>query len=439
MRTAAAPVKNTSTQGPLESWFASLESNPLQLENIKTFLHTLIFFATLLLFIVFGAYIFVSVRAVDVVAQFYARNPLLQLVPSWLVYLLDWHNLRFAIAPLAAIIAVLLSGMAYVQDIYALEQMKDASTYVMASMFGSGYPGMVIDGGRRQVPPETTHLLDAIGGPGFVMIQPGSAVVFKKLCTTSRASVTNSYFLAPFETIAQIASLEDQHGFVESVRAMTRDGIKVSVRNVNYRFRILPEMRDGKPVQRSLDKPYPYSEEAMQNMTYNLSVTGAGMDPWPDAVRRMVVGRISDYIVTNTLDFLTAPREEGQDPRGSLRDAVFSSELRGRLATIGAELQWIDVGHIDIEDNDVDSVRVNMWAAEWMGNAKVARAFGEARLQAYQELGRAEAQAELIVSITQAMEGIPISGDSVQTLKNILMARTAQLLDALRPETGPEE
>ena len=75
-----------------------------------------------------------------------------------------------------------------------------------------------------------------------------------------------------------------------------------------------------------------------------------------------------------------------------------------------------------------------MWAAEWMGNAKVARAFGEARLLAYQELGRAEAQAELIISITQAMEGIPISGDSVQSLQRILMARTAQLLDALRPD-----
>jgi hypothetical protein len=245
--------------------------------------------------------------------------------------------------------------------------------------------------------------------------------------------VTRSYFLAPFETIAQIASLEDQHGWVESVRAMTLDGIRVRVRNLNYRFRILPELKGGKPVLRSLEKPYPYSEQAMQNMTYTLSVTPAGLDPWPAAVRRMLVGRITDYIAANTLDFLTAPREEGQDPRGSIRDAVFASDLRARLATIGAELQWIDVGHIDIEGNDVDSVRVDMWAAEWIGNAKVARAFGEARLLAYQELGRAEAQAELIVSITQAMEGIPISGDSVQSLKNILMARTAQLLDALRP------
>jgi hypothetical protein len=438
MRTIVSPSRTAPRRGPLESWFASLESNPYQVESIKTLLHTLIFMATLLLFVVFGAYIFASVTTADVAAQFYARNPLLQLIPPWIIYLLDWHNLRFAIAPLVAIIAVLLAGMAYVQDIYALEDMQDASRYVMGSMFGSGYPGMVIDGGRRQVPPETTHLLDAIGGPGFVMIQPGSAVVFKKLRSTSRASVTRSYFLAPFETIATIASLEDQHGSVESVRAMTRDGIKVVVRDLNYRFRILPEMRDGKPVQRSLENPYPYSEEAMQNMTYNLSVTPSGLDLWPDAVRRMVVGRVTDYIVTNNLDYLTAPREEGQDPRRSLRDAIFSSELRSRLATIGAELEWIDVGHFDIVDNDVDSVRVDMWAAEWLGNAKVARAFGEARLQAYQELGRAEAQAELIVSITQAMEGIPISGDSVQSVKNILMARTAQLLDALKPETRPD-
>jgi len=438
MKSVPRPQKTTSPQGSLESWFTSLESNPWQLENIKSLLHSLIFIATLMLFVVIGAYIFASVRALDVANQFYARFPLLQLVPSWIIYLLDWHNLRFAIAPLAAIIAVLLAGMAYVQDIYALGEMKDATRYVMASMFGTSYPVMVIDGGRRQVPPDTTHLLDAIGGPGVVMIQPGSAVVFKKLTTTSRASVTRSYFLAPFETIAQIASLEDQHGFVESVRAMTRDGLRVRLRNLNYRFRILPEIKDGKPVLRSLEKPYPYSEEAMQNMTYNLSVTPAGLDPWPAAVRRTVVSRITDFISTNNLDFLTAPREENQDPRGNLRDAVFASDLRARLAKIGAELQWIDMGHIDIESTDVDSVRVELWAAEWMGNAKVARAFGEARLQAYQELGRAEAQAELIVSITQAMEGIPISGDSVQSLKNILMARTAQLLDALKPEREPD-
>jgi hypothetical protein len=438
MKSVVKPGKKTSPQGSLESWFTSLESNPWQLENIKALLHTLILIATLLLFVVFGAYIFASVSALEVVKQVYARNPLLQIVPSWIIYLLDWHNLRFAIAPLAAIIAVLLAGMAYVQDIYALEEMKDASRYVMASMFGVRYPAMFIDGGRRQVPPDTTHLLDAIGGPGVVMIQPGSAVVFKKLTTTSRASVTRSYFLSPFETIAQIASLEDQHGFVESVRAMTRDGIRVKLRNLNYRFRILPEMKDGKPVLRSLEKPYPYSEEAMQNMTYNLSVNVSGPDPWPAAVRRMVVGRITDYIATNYLDFLTAPREEGQDPRGSLRDAVFARDMRGRLATIGAELQWIDVGHIEIENTDVDSVRVDMWAADLMGDAKVARAFGEARVRAYQELGRAEAQAELIISITQAMEGIPISGDSVQSLRNILMARTAQLLDALKPEEEPD-
>jgi len=438
MRTVKTARKTASTRGSQESWPASLESNPLQLENIKTLLHTLILIATLLLFVVFGAYIFATVSAASVAVQFYARNPLLQIVPSWIIYLLDWHNLRFAIAPLAAIIAVLLAGMAYLQDIYALEAMKDASAYVMASMFGADYPSMVIDGGRRQVPPDTTHLLDAIGGPGFVMIQPGSAVVFKKLRSASRASVTRSYFLAPFETIAQIANLEDQHGYIESLQSMTRDGIKVVVRNLNYRFRILPEMKDGKPVQRSLEKPYPYSEEAMQNMTYNLSVAVDGLEPWPEAVRRMVEGRIKEYIVTNNLDYLTAPREEGQDPRGSLRDAVLSGDLRARLASIGAELQWIDVGHFDIEDNKVDSVRVDMWAAEWLGNAKVARAVGEARLQAYQELGRAEAQAELIVSITQAMEGIPISGDSVQSIKNILMARTAQLLDALKPETRPD-
>ena len=112
--------------------------------------------------------------------------------------------------------------------------------------------------------------------------------------------------------------------------AMTRDGIRVRVRNLNYRFRILPEMKDGKPVQRTLETPYPYSEEAMQNMTYNLSVTPAGLDPWPAAVRRMVVGRITDYIATNNLDFLTAPREIRRRTPAAVYARPFSAAACGR-------------------------------------------------------------------------------------------------------------
>ena len=154
MRNVVRPRATPSPQESLGNWLTSLESNPYQVASITSLLYALIFVATLLLFVVFGAYIFASVSALDVVSQVYTRNPLLQIVPSWVIYLLDWHNLRFAIAPLAAIIAVLLAGMAYVQDIYALGEMKAASTYVLASMFGLSFPE---SGHRWRAPPDTSR------------------------------------------------------------------------------------------------------------------------------------------------------------------------------------------------------------------------------------------------------------------------------------------
>ncbi len=67
-----------------------------------------------------------------------------------------------------------------------------------------------------------------------------------------------------------------------------------------------------------------------------------------------------------------------------------------------------------------------------MGNAEVKKAYSEARRLAYQELGRAEGQAEMLVSIAQAVEGIDLTGNRAKNIRHVLLARTAQILEAMR-------
>jgi hypothetical protein len=125
---------------------------------------------------------------------------------------------------------------------------------------------------------------------------------------------------------------------------------------------------------------------------------------------------------------------------------LFAPAVRDNLRRVGAELHWMDIGHFDIDDlgenqeqDPVDETRTRRWAAQWIGDARTIRSYGEARHMAYQELARAEAQAEMIMSITDSLRNVSFGDDRADTLRQIFLARTAQILEALRDGNSVEE
>jgi hypothetical protein len=153
----------------------------------------------------------------------------------------------------------------------------------------------------------------------------------------------------------------------------------------------------------------------------------------------MIVGAITDFIAMNYIDYLTAPREGNRNPRIEIKNELFYRGIQTGLAGLGAELLWVDVGHVDIVDPAVDETRTNMWAAEWIDDAKSIRAFGDARKAAYQELGRAEAQAELIMGITDVVTKVAQETGGNFDIRKVLLMRTAQLLEAMTEIKTVEE
>jgi hypothetical protein len=425
--------------GPLPLEFSPNRIRPWLRQNEQT-VETLLGFVrlTLAIYIVYfffpsvGGRLFEEINPEQVAANFRANNWLLNRVPVWFLYRLDWHIARYMIPPLAAIIAIFIGGAAYVRDIYNLKDFNVALRYVISSMFGVRYPTLRIDGGKKDIPAGEINLLDAIGGPGTVLIEPGNAVIFRKLNEASDVSITQAYFMEPFEEIGSIASLEDQEGLLDNVMAVTRDGIRVRLRDVHFRYRIVPMIVDGRMINRTLESPYPYSEEAMRSMAYNLSINADGPDPWSAAVHRTVRSAITDYIMQNTIDYLTAPQTGSDSPREGMRIELFSERRQASLRDMGAELVWIDVGHIDIDAEEVDQQRIEIWASDWVGNAKIERAYSDAKRLAYTEMARGEAQAEMILAIANAFEGIDLTTSSKENLRALILVRTAQILDAIR-------
>ena len=406
------------------------------LQTLYGLVRLMLVLACLIMVGVYGAINLDGINPSILADQIRARQPLLQYLGKPVLVVIaaifNLSTLRYMIAPAIAMAFILVSGAMFVEDIYALKYFKDAWKYVSASMFGAEYPQLMIDKGEKQIPPKEVNLIDVIGGPGYVHIQPGNAAMFRMLRKPSRVSVTSSYFLAPFETIAQTIYLDDQQGDRDEIPdLMTRDGIRVTLKDVHFRYRIKQQTRNGVQVRKSLQDPYPYSDEAMWNVAFNLNVNKTGLAKWNTAVETTVVNGLTDFITSKKLDELTAPIGAPKNPRIELKDDILFKNIQRMLAGLGAELLWIDVGHVHIVEESVDEQRTGLWAADWVGDAEITRAYGEAKRLAYQELGRAEAQAEMILSITDALRESALEPSTNYNIRKLLLVRTAQVLDAM--------
>jgi hypothetical protein len=356
-----------------------------------------------------------------------------------------FYGFRHMIIPVSAFIGVLIASAIYVQDVYELPSFRSGLQYMLAAFLGLGYPRLKIVDGQKLVPKGSINLIDTIGGPGYVQIRPGNVVLFESLRSPSSVRARTVNFISRFETIKEIVSLDDQHGFIENIRARTKDGIEVVVRDVHYRYRLRTGRRFGDHEKREALNPYPYSVEAVKKMAYNRTVRNEKLATWHQTVRLAFDGGIKYYIRSHKFDNLTHPDLEESDPRAEIASAM-NRGIRLRLRDIGAELLWFDIGHFGVSDSmkeTVEEQRVDTWSAQLDGDAMVVRSYGEAHRLAYQDMGRAEGQADLLLSIMQALDDAGSESDfeegeteqqRLQNLRAIVWTKVAQTLDAVADE-----
>jgi hypothetical protein len=405
-------------------------------------LRVIFFLFILMFFCCNGPYLFQGVVLQEIMESNRQAQPILTLLPEFfqamIALIFSPVGYRFMITPLLAMLCVLIAGAYYVKDIYALPNYGTAFQYVVASMFAGDYPELTIEGGEPILQKNEVNLIDRIGGPGFVIVQPGSAAVFRHLREISEPVVSAVHFVAPFERVAQAVSLEEQQGDRDAIPAMTRDGILVRLCDVHFRYRIRHRVENGRPVLRTPEQPNPFDLTALTSMLANLSVQEDGkQERWIAAIERAVTGTITDFVASKTIDYLTAPCRDGSNPRQAMQAAILP-EARRSLNGLGAELLWIDPGHLEIDFQEVGEQRTSLWAARWIGNSNVTRSYSESLRQAYRELGRAQAQAEIIMSIADALSSSNLSDHSAENVRRILLARTAQVIDSLSSD-NPEK
>jgi len=367
--------------------------------------------------------------------EYFAVARLFTVFAAFLVYFgaVGWifrsigEGLRYSILPAGALVCVILLSARYVHDIYNLKSYYAALRYITASFLGIGYPIYKLDHGKKEPNSDKLGLMETIGGPGYLHIYPGNVVLLERLQAPSGVYGSGMHFVPRFDRIKTIVDLEEQQHTSFVVEATTKDGIPIAVRNVYYHYRLLP----GKNRERTVADPYPYSVKAVRDFAYNRSVTKDGLTHWENAVKLPIEGAISDYINSHQVDHITAPSQLEKDPRDEIAQRIRASGIQGRLKAIGTILTWFDIGSINAGNGQVDLQRLRGWQAKWNGQSAVVRAEGEAQRAAFQELGRVETQSDLLRSILNSFRNVQVSDKHKENVRKIVMARTAQLLDAM--------
>lgn len=421
-------------------------------------LRTLSILCLLLLLTIYGHASFPDDKVSHLVQTWLDRSRLWQLIPGPVLRLMGLFVLdfRFLWLALAGLGAAMFVGARYVQEIFGLTQLRYPLRYLFAGITGWRYPAVAIDNGRLQVERNTPNTVRDIGGPGRVVVQPGNLVVLEELQRPSRIQAEGVHFLSRFETIKtfpsdlatsgmEVPTIEDQHGFTAQTRATTRDGIVIQVEDIHYRYRLRLGRAFGDFAIRDTQNPNPFSVEAVRNMAYNRTVriqnreTGeTELTPWHAMISIAIEGAITDYIRENRFNEIIVPAAPGTARQEILRQ-LLNRAIRTRLRGNGAELLWCDIGHFRIINPDVADQLVENWAAVWEGEAQVRRSYGEARRIEFLERGRAEAQAEMLTQILTAFDNMALQDQTRENITNLLLARTAQIIEGLRDRRIPPQ
>lgn len=162
---------------------------------------------------------------------------------------------------------------------------------------------------------------------------------------------------------------------------------------------------------------------------------------WEKWLQNKLDGVISEYVNRRSIDEIIAPTA------GYIREEVLnrlsSSDMRKSIIDMmGTEITWLNIGRFDIKDEKIGrgikDYRLKAWFAQWAGKASLIRAEGKAEQISQTEGGRIEKTTSMLRGILQALEEVKMEGDVDEHVWSIVLARTAQIIEAMTSQHGLE-
>jgi len=197
------------------------------------------------------------------------------------------------------------------------------------------------------------------------------------------------------------------------VPGLTKDGIRVKV------LAFAPHQLDPGGQKPQLGSPFPYRKSAAFTAFHAQSVENPGKEEgkkqrtWDELAEPLGKRVLQDILSRYRFDELYGPLDlDGEIPR--LRIAAdFRSRLREKLRPLGIYLVGGGISNIMPDDDDVLRQRVRSWQAEWTRRVMLQQAKGHAERLRRIERARAEARADLILTLGERLAELDRPGVGV--------------------------
>jgi len=370
----------------------------------------------------------------------------------------DWRSITFfplvvvrnAFPAVLALILIPLLASRFMRALYTIGSLSEAHTCLHRSVFDlAGFkPFLLIKEGH--IASGEDSLLARLGGPGNLVIYNDSAVVLEQSGRLTRVCGPGLHSLRHFEKVWEVIDLQPQR-WVYKVEAMTKEGIPVAC-NADITFKI-----DGGGQSPTGKMPYPFTRDAVFKAATSTWIREPEREDWKVKWPALVVvghteGTLRSIISGYRLDWLIAPPSPGSTPpRQAIRDEL-EKKLRESVGNVGAEIVKVELGEIevdvsaeliarmiherlkkeypqlsaeeiarmihkeleaiDLKDRKVSQQWIKAWQAEWQREATLQQAEGEAEL-ARLEVAQVQAQAEMILTFTQALQPLVSAQEQV--------------------------
>jgi hypothetical protein len=328
----------------------------------------------------------------------------------------------------------LFSCVRVIKSIYGITDNWLALQLLAAPWLGINPVKITIEEGKIINSGLESDWVEKITGPFLLDIRDESLAYIETLTGTNQELRKGKHSIRPFSILRVVLPLANMKDEIKEIRAITLDGIHISVRDIRFGFSLISDQElSGKRIPPPEQRTY---EQALENMIYRYPIDVRSEQGYISlqslsmAVQAMVIDEIEKYINKQPLDMLAAPRYPDMEARLEIEARFDSDEVIERFRKIGIKLIWMDIGYFEY-GTQVEEQWLNTWKAGLEGHASVTQAYGEARYLATQEIGRAEAQVELLSSIIQALEEVDLPDDPDQNIRNVVLLKTAQMLESM--------
>lgn len=353
-----------------------------------------------------------------------AMPELIRVIFSFGLSLMHGQTLRHILPPVIGCILAVRLASNYVRDLFELPDFSMGRRYLTAAMFGIDYPEIRIGANGYDVEgskDKDANPIPKIGGPGFVSVGTGYVAVFERVGGPSKVAGAGKHFIRRFETLREVLDLRDQLRKRDGIKVFTKDGIQVTLRNIEVAFRVHTHSQP-----RTEKEIYPFSIGAARRLVYNKTVGVNGPVPWTDSVTGAIVGRIIGFVASNVLDDVIAKSTpDAPDPRDKVKAIFADRKTRETYLKMGFDILWVSMGHIEAPRDVIDE-RLRAWGSWWQKQVNVQKASGEAEKIQLMEYARGLARIEEIEKITK---NLPVSPDDPISVDFVIL-QLAQVLSS---------